>query len=132
MKDFDKWNTEKKKIELKDSKKIKCHKRQIWLCKIWENIWSEVSKSENFIRPVLILKVLKWGLVLILPLTTIYKETFNKELLEIKTKNCWLNKKSYLMLNQIKVISKKRLIRNLSSNNQLIELSILKDKLNFI
>lgn len=55
MKDFDQWNEEKKRIEARDVSKIKCHSRQIWLCKIGENVGSEISKSFPFLRPVLII-----------------------------------------------------------------------------
>lgn len=54
-KQFDTWNDEKKAIELVDTEKIVCKRRQFWLCKIGENIGSEISKNDPFVRPVLIL-----------------------------------------------------------------------------
>ena len=114
MKDFNLWNTEKQKIELRDSRIIQCHKRQIWLCAIGENIGAEISKSNPFVRPVLIVKLFFGGLVLVVPLTSQYKDFLKEYLLKIDSKKYGLNKDSYLMLNQFRIISKKRLIRQVN------------------
>jgi len=50
---FDSWNKQKKFIEFY-KKKIKIVKTwEIWISKVWINIWSEVSKDWEFSRPVL-------------------------------------------------------------------------------
>lgn len=60
---------------------------------------------------------MKWDLLLIIPLTS----KFNENLKEIYYKIDWnkygLDKDSYLLLNQFKIISKKRLIRKLNDQN---------------
>ena len=112
-KEFDKWN--KKKISLqKRNIKHYVKKRQFWLYYVWMNLWNEESKKDPFIRPCLVINnYLKWDLILIVPLTT----KFNKNLEDIFYKIDWdkysLDKDSYLLLNQFKVISKKRLIRKI-------------------
>ena len=83
------------------------------------NLWNEESKQEPFIRPCLIINnYLKWDLILIIPLTT----KFNNNLQDIFYKIDWekysLDKDSYLLLNQFKVISKKRLIRKIKKDEK--------------
>lgn len=113
MKDFDLWNNNKKTLEIRDTSKIICKKRQIWLCKIGENIGNEISKNKPFLRPVIIINSFIGGdLILIFPLTKKFNENFKKFLYKIeKTKG--LNYDSYVLLNQIKTISKKRLIKRI-------------------
>lgn len=116
--EFTKWNN--KKIELQN-KNIKhfVKKRQFWLFYVWMNLWNEESKQEPFIRPCLVINnYLKWDLILIIPLTT----KFNNNLEDIFYKIDWekysLDKDSYLLLNQFKVISKKRLIRKIKKDEK--------------
>jgi len=112
---FDAWNTEKQNINLKwKFKRIKVW--EIWLCKIWVNIWWEISKDWKFSRPVLVTSnKLWWDLVWVIPLTSIYSEFNKKYLLELESYDkYWLDKKSYLILNQFKIISLKRLGRKLN------------------
>ena len=114
-KDFDKWNEQKQLIDLKwKFKRVK--NGEIWLCKIWINIWWEISKDWRFSRPVLVVSnKLWWDLVWVIPLTSIYGE-FNKEyLLKLdEYEKYWLDKESYLILNQFKIISLKRFERKLN------------------
>ncbi len=112
---FDSWNKQKQKIDIKwKYKRVKVW--EIWLCKIWINIWWEISKDWKFIRPVLIVSnKLWWDLVWVMPLTTVYKEKNSKYLLElVNYTKYWLSRKSYLILNQFKIISLKRLERKLN------------------
>jgi len=112
------WNN--KKIELQKSEiKHFVKKRQFWLYYVWMNLWNEESKQNPFIRPCLIINnYLKWDLILVVPLTT----KFNKNLEDIFYKIDWekysLDKTSYLLLNQFKVISKKRLIRKIKKDEK--------------
>ncbi|MCF7796114.1 type II toxin-antitoxin system PemK/MazF family toxin [Patescibacteria group bacterium] len=116
IKDFDKWNKNKKKLENRDSNFIKCKRKEIWLCKIGENIGNEIGKSKPFVRPVLIVNIFMGGdLILIFPLTTKYNQYLEKFYFYIN-KGSGLNKNSYVCLNQIKVISKKRLIKRIINN----------------
>jgi len=112
---FDLWNKEKVLLDNTNSLDLKIKKRQIWLCKIWINIGSEISKENPFIRPILVLNDrYRWDLILILPLTTKINKNFKKFYIKIDWGKYWLNKDSYILLNQIRVISKKRLVRKLN------------------
>jgi hypothetical protein len=142
--DFNKWNKEKQFIEFfkKKTKIVKLW--DIWITKVWINIWSEISKDWEFSRPVLVISnFLWWDLIWIIPFTTQYNSNYDKYLLEFKEyKKYWLNKKSYLVLNQFKIISIKRLERKINNkwyknkfiplvNNQILD--NIKEKLvNFV
>jgi hypothetical protein len=56
-----------------------------------------------------------WDLVWIIPFTTQYNKNYDKYLFEfIDYEKYWLSKKSYLILNQFKIMSLKRLDRKLN------------------
>lgn len=117
--EFDLWNKEKKFIEFfkKKNKIVKIW--EIWIAKIWINLWSEISKDWDYSRPVLVISnFLWWDLVWIVPFTTKYKDKYKKYLLEFNDfEKFWLKEKSYLVLNQFKTISIKRLERKLNNKN---------------
>ena len=57
MKDFDKWNIEKKKIDY-NIKNILPKKREIWWLSIGLNVGvEEDGKNNNFEQPILVMKV---------------------------------------------------------------------------
>ena len=114
---YNKWND--KKFELQNSKiKHIVKKRQFWLYYIWVNLWNEESKEKPFLRPCLIINnYLKWDLILIIPLTTKYNKNLESIYYKLEWGKYWLDKSSYLLLNQFKVISKKRLIRKIENKN---------------
>ena len=69
-KDFDKWNEKKKRLDSLESS-FDFHEREVWWCSIGVNVGSEQhSTSEDFGRPVLIIRRFSpnvfWGI----PLTT--------------------------------------------------------------
>ena len=115
---FNKWNKEKKKIDFdwNPNKIVKVW--EIWIIKIWMNIWWENSKNNDFTRPALVISNnLWWDLIWIIPFTSSFNKNFKKYyfLLENSSKY-WLEKESNLLLNQFKVISKKRLIRKIDKD----------------
>lgn len=117
---FDLWNKEKKFIEFYRNK-LKLVKRwEIWIAKIWVNIWSEISKDWEFSRPVFVFKThLWWDLIFVIPFTTKFSNNYKDFLYEFSDyKNYWLNQKSYLILNQFKVMSLKRLERKLNDTTK--------------
>ncbi len=117
---FLEWSNKKYEID-SSINKYKVHKRQFWLYNIWVNIWNEESKDNNFLRPCLILNnYFKWDLILIIPLTSKFNKSLEDVYYKIIWKKYWLNKDSYLLLNQFKVISKKRLIRKIDSDWKMI------------
>lgn len=70
MKDFDKWNSEKKKID-NDLFTGFYYPREIWWCSLGINVGLEQDGEHNkFQRPVLIVKGFSKNTCLIAPLTT--------------------------------------------------------------
>ena len=128
---FDDWNIEKQNIEFKwKIKKVK--KWEIWVAKIWINIWSEISKDWKNLRPILVISNhMWWDLVWIIPITTKYNKNYDDFLVEIRNyKKYWLKEKSYFSINNFRTISLKRLVYKI--NNKYIEWKlkyILKDDL---
>lgn len=114
---FDIWNREKKFLEFYKNKLKIVKKWEIWMTKVWINIWSEISKDWEFSRPVLVLKShLWWDLVWVIPFTSKYSNRYSKFLLEFEDfEKYWLSQKSYLILNQFKIISLRRLDRILNN-----------------
>ena len=82
-------------------------------------------------RPVLIINErLRGDLVVVIPMTTKYKEHADKYYHKIESSSLYgLNQDSYCMLDQIKVISKKRLIRKLNDyeNGNSTNISLLEE-----
>ncbi len=102
MKDFDIWNIKKKIIENKGRALVK--RGDVFWCNLGLNIGTEYDgKNQDFSRPVLIIKKFSNETVLILPLTTQLKNTDWYFKLNIN------NKKSSVILNQLKVIDVKRI-----------------------
>jgi mRNA interferase MazF len=99
---YDKWNEKKKALRETD---IVVRERDIWWCKIGKNVGQEQDGvGENFSRPVLILKKLDSKTCIILPLTT--QENMGSWFYELGNIN---NKRAWVILNQIKLISIYRL-----------------------
>lgn len=106
-KDFEKWNMVKQYIE-KQNENIYSNMGEIWWCNLGINIGSEsCGKNHFFERPVLIIKVFNVNLILVAPLTTKDKNIENHIELNIN------DRKSFIMIEQIKVISSKRLSRKI-------------------
>ncbi|HEX8947214.1 MAG TPA: type II toxin-antitoxin system PemK/MazF family toxin [Candidatus Paceibacterota bacterium] len=70
MKEFDRWNGRKKKIDGKKSL-VDFHEREMWWCAIGVNVGSEQhSQSEDFGRPVVVMRRFTRDTFLAVPLTT--------------------------------------------------------------
>jgi len=128
-KDFDGWNNEKKKIDKDLSKKhLWVNKREIRLYYVWVNVWNEISKNSPYIRPCLVINNYFIGdLIVIIPITTKYKPKFENVFYKLPIKS---NISSFLMLNQITVISKKRLVRKIYIENKKISTIIFEEIIN--
>ena len=111
IKDFDKWNTEKKAVDEKVvNRDLFFYAREIWWCSAGLNIGVEADgKNDNFERPMLIVKKFNSDMVWVLPLTT--KEKDNKYYFKLD----YDSMKSWVILSQIKTISTKRLLRKVGS-----------------
>ena len=108
MKDFDKWNIEKKKIH-QTNKIIIPSKRQIWWASIGFNIGDEEDgKNENFERPVVVVKTFNEKIFLGIPVTSVDR-TSQKYYFPIS----YNNRNYFLILSQIRLFSTKRLLRKI-------------------
>lgn len=112
---FNLWNEKKQFLEFFQRQKI-VTPWQIRIHHVGVNIGSEISKDWDFMRPVLILKTHLGGdLVLWIPFTTKYHEKYPNQYVHFQDrKKYWLDQESYLLLNQIKIVSIKRLSRKLN------------------
>ncbi len=109
MKDFDKWNAEKIRIENYSLHKY-YHPRDIWCCSLGVNTGNEQDgKNKGFQRPVLILKAWSKETCLTIPLTTSLK--LNKYRIPIGLVK---NKESKVIISQLKTIDTKRLVNKIT------------------
>ena len=117
-KDFDRWNGEKKRLEM-DTKRILFKTGEIWWCSVGINVGGEsCGKGKGFRRPVLILRKLSHTLFIGIPIST------------EKKKGSWfcdifiLQGAQYALLYQIKLFSANRLQRRLTILDDAFFLSI--------
>jgi mRNA interferase MazF len=105
-KNFDGWNEAKKALELKNEAP-NFQFRQVWWCSLGVNVGFEADgKSNDFERPVLILRKFNKFLFIGLPLTTQIKQgEYYYDMPE------WNGQKGQALLSQIRVMSAKRLNR---------------------
>ena len=115
MKDFDKWNSKKKKIDTYKFVNF-YHSRDIWWCSLGVNVgFEQDGKGKNYRRPVLIVRGLSKETCIIVPLTT---STFeHKYKIDIGIVN---GKKCKAHISQIRVIDTKRFV------NKIGELDVIK------
>ena len=113
LNNYIKWFYKKLIINFKHKWPKYTKKWDIWLCYLWINIdWEQDWDLENFIRPVFVLK--NWWEkikhITILPLSTNPNKNENFSYKLEKNKYTFLDKDSYILLDKIKIVSKKRLI----------------------
>lgn len=109
LKEFDKWNSHKKDLEIKDGK-IFFKEWEIWRTAIWLNIGSEsCGKWETFRRPVLIIKKLSGTSCIAIPLTSKPKDGSWFSEITIH------DEKSWALLYQIRMMSTNRFQRRLAT-----------------
>lgn len=107
-KDFDTWNTLKKKVDGRTNIPF-ANQRDIWWCSLGVNVGSEEDgKNELFERPVLVLKVFSKTMLRVAPLTS--KERNDVYHIPIS----YNGTRGSVILSQIKTISTKRLSRKLT------------------
>ncbi len=112
IKDFDGWNTRKKDINQK-AKPKNTKRGEVWWCEIGVNIDREQDGGKTFERPVLVLYRINYFLVLIAPLTSQVKNPESRFYHKLKTAKV----KSTVLISQIRVISTKRLRRQIEKIN---------------
>ena len=106
-KDFDKWNTEKKRVHF-EARKVYAYPREIWWCALGVNIGAETDgKNDNFERPVLVLHVYNTETLLVLPITSKKKDDKFHYSVNVRVGTVRIK------LTQVRVISNHRLLRKL-------------------
>ncbi len=107
QKDFNNWNNLKQKLDNKNNIAV-FKQREIWWCHIGLNIGDEENgKSENYHRPVLIIKKFNKKIFLGVPLTTQIKEN------PYYHKMSFRDKIQCAMSSQIRILDAKRLDRKM-------------------
>jgi len=106
MKDFERWNIQKKKIN-ENTKNILPKIKEVWWLSIGLNVGvEEDGKNNNFERPVLVVKVFNRQCFLGIPITSIDKSNKKYYFPIVRNQN-----KYFLILSQIRLFSSKRLSR---------------------
>lgn len=120
---YDDWNREKQKLETGITKANLVHEGEIWWCSLGKNIGDEEDgKNVLFERPVLILKRFNKKVAWILPLSSKLRDgTYYHQVAHN-------NKKSIVLLSQLRLISLKRL-RRIMSKLHPRELANIKEKI---
>ena len=105
QKDFDTWNTAKKKIHT--SRAPFAHAREIWWCSLGVNVGFEQDwTGSNYDRPAAILKSLSRETCLVIPLTT----SAHAHPLRLSV-GIVEGKEARAVLSQMRVVDTKRLVR---------------------
>ena len=108
MEDFDQWNELKKKVNIKDThSEFFPQVGEVWICILGKNIGREQNGgSDNFSRPVLIVKKFNNEIFWILPLSTKQKNLdFYYNFIDLN------NGKASVILSQIRLVHIKRFER---------------------
>lgn len=113
LNNYIKWFYKKLIINFKHKWPKYTKRWEIWLCYLWINIdWEQDWDLENFIRPIFIFQ--NWWEkvkhITILPLSTNSNKNEKISYKLEKNEYNFLNDDSYILLDKIKIISKKRLI----------------------
>src|SRR3989344_2862616 len=108
MKDFDRWNPKKKGIDPAD-RLVDFHEREIWWCSIGVNIGSEQhSQTEDFSRPVIVVKKFTRSVFWGIPPTTRLKSVNFRFRVKIN------NVENDALILQMRVYDGRRLVRKIN------------------
>ncbi len=107
-KNFDRWNESKKKIHNRIDAPF-FHAREIWWCSLGLNVgFEQDGSSEDYYRPILILKAMSRQTFLAIPLTTSTNKHPLRPAIGIVE-----GKPAHALLSQMRVIDSKRLINRI-------------------
>jgi mRNA interferase MazF len=113
QKDFDSWNSQKKKVHLTEGN-VLFYEREVWWVKLGINVGSEIDgRHELFLRPVIIIRKFNKDMAIVLPTTT--QDKTNKYYFDVLGVEGKIYK---ACLSQIKTISSKRLFRKIDTINK--------------
>lgn len=122
QKDFDKWNTQKKRLH-NSSRGPFVAEREIWWCSLGMNIGREQDgHGDDFERPIVIVKTLSPDTFIGLPLST------KKRLEKFQSLVTHGDIQGFALLDQIRVFDTKRLRRKIGMLSQ-DEFVVIKSKL---
>ena len=109
-KDFDQWNTSKKRLD-SSSPLIRYHEREIWWCAFGVNVgFEQDGTGRNFDRPALILRGFSPHVCVAIPLTGSKREgIFYSYLGRMGDRD------ASVVLSQIRLIDTRRLIRKMAT-----------------
>jgi mRNA interferase MazF len=128
---FDKWNTEKQKINTKIPSKIFINSREIWFTKMGQNIGFEENGKKNFKRPVLVIKKIG-NLFFTVALTTKGKlnSIFYHKFTNVRFYKHYAKQtsNSFVILSQVRIMDKKRFEEKMGLVS-FDEFSLIKQKL---
>ena len=111
MKEFDRWNEQKKKTDARDDR-VLFHEREIWWCSLGVNVGSEQDGvGKRFERPVLVVKNFNGKVAWVIPLSRTFKKGSPYYRLLDETDAG----KSAVVLTQLRLISIKRLVRKMDT-----------------
>ena len=118
MEKFDDWNEVKKEVNNHSNKKVGFKTRDIFYINMGENIGFEQNgKGENFLRPVVILKVFNREMFFAIPLSSQIKNGVFYYSFEFEKRDC-SKSKNIALLSQMKLFSSKRLLNKIGVMNK--------------
>lgn len=101
---YDQWNIIKQELQYRNTFLTK--RGEVFWANVGLNVGVEMNgKSDNFKRPILIIKVFNQDMVLAVPLTSQQKNGPHHAPITLNGNKCWA------CLTQVRVMSTKRLIR---------------------
>ena len=107
-KDFDRWNEKKKDVDAKLSAPF-YHEREIWWCALGVNVGSEEDgSSEEYRRPVVVLKGFSRDTCLVVPLTTSTRHHPLRPSVGLID-----GKEAHALLSQLRTVDTKRFVRKI-------------------
>jgi mRNA-degrading endonuclease toxin of MazEF toxin-antitoxin module len=108
---FNEWNNKAQEIEFLQTNESESRVWQVLWYYEGINIGNEISKDGNMKRPCIILhKQWHTGLVLIAPITSKYHNWMQKYLIPVQNYEKYGLRESWIVMNQIRLISPKRLL----------------------
>lgn len=113
---FDHRNEQKKTLEFLNKNTLDIKSGEFWWYYEGVNIWNEISKDGKFQRVCLVLQTnLDNGLILVCPITTKHYNEHRKHYTTINNYDAYWLKSPSLIINQTRLIDKKRFSHKLSS-----------------
>ena len=121
--EFRNWIEKKIEIEFSEEQENSIEVGQFWRYYDWMNIGNEISKDNLFKRVCLVLNNNLWnGLVLVAPMTSKNHSRLQKFYVPISESEKYNIKTSNAIINQIKLLDKKRFVWKMTEKKASLEL----------